>query len=143
MTKISKCCEFTEETLEHGNDTEILLVKKETSDKLREYSYSRIQLQPEENDHVNFDTAHCQGLKKSIGNLGCIHHNSAIAYNTTATGDSLRHAIVNKPGIVTITTKDHHGNLVKTGHSLLESELQATNGDRIIPAITDQQKWNF
>ena len=143
LTKISKCCEFTEETLEHGNDTEILLVKKETSDKLREYSYSRIQLQPEENDHVNFDTAHCQGLKKSIGNLGCIHHNSAIAFNTTATGDSLRHAIVNKPGIVTITTKDHHGNLVKTGHSLLESELQATNGDRIIPAITDQQNGTF
>lgn len=143
LTKIQSCCEFTEETLEHGNDTEILLVKKEMSDKLREYSYSRIQQQPEENDYVNFDTAHCQGLKKSIGNLGCIHYNSAIGYNTTATGDSLRHAIVNKPGVVTITTKDHHGNLVKTGHSQIESELQATNGDRIIPAITDQQNGTF
>lgn len=143
LSKIQSCCEFTEETLEHGNDTEILLVKKEMSDKLREYSYSRIQQQPEENDYVNFDTAHCQGLKKSIGNLGCIHYNSAIGYNTTATGDSLRHAIVNKPGVVTITTKDHHGNLVKTGHSQIESELQARNGDRIIPAITDQQNGTF
>lgn len=143
LTKINNCCEFTEETLEHGNDTEILLVKKEMSDKLREYSYSRIQQQPEENDYVNFDTAHCQGLKKSIGNLGCINYNSAIAFNTTATGDSLRHAFVNKPGVVTITTKDHRGNLVKTGHSQIESELTATNGDRIIPAITDQQNGTF
>lgn len=143
LTKINSCCEFTDETLEHGNDTEILLVKKEMSDKLREYSYSRIQQQPEENDYMNFDTAHCQGLKKSIGNLGCIHYNSAIAFNTTATGDSLRHAVVNKPGVITITTKDHHGNLVKTGHSLIESELTATNGDRIIPAITDQQNGTY
>ncbi|XP_045203980.1 tripartite motif-containing protein 2-like isoform X4 [Mercenaria mercenaria] len=143
ITKINHCCEFTEDTLENGSDTEVLLLQKEMSGKLQEYASGLTRTEPEENDFVGFDTAHCQGLKKSLGTLGYIKNNSAIAYNTTATGEGLRHAYVNKPGVIIITTKDCHGDHVKVGQALIDSELQATNGDRIIPAITDQQNGTY
>ncbi|XP_052795096.1 tripartite motif-containing protein 3-like isoform X2 [Mya arenaria] len=143
VNKINNSCDFTEETLSHGSSSEILLVRKEMSQKLHDLSTSVVRKEPEENEYVSFDTAHCQGLKKSVGTLGYIRHNCAVAYNTTATGEGLRHAIVNKPAVITISTKDKNGELVKTSHSLVDSELTASNGDRIIPAITDQQNGTY
>ena len=143
ITKISNSCEITEDTVEHGNETDTLLVRKEMADKLKEFSCDTVRKQPEENEFVAFDTAHFQGLKKSLGSLGYIKKNSAVGFNTTATGEGLRHAYVNKPGVITITTKDCHGNLVKVGQALIDSELTASNGDRIIPAITDQQNGTY
>lgn len=143
ITKMNTCCEFTEETIEHGTDTEILLVRKEMASKLQEFGIGSIRREPEENEFVGFDTAHCQGLKKSLGNLGYVKNNSAVAYNSTATGEGLKHAYVNKPAVITITTKNHNGDLVKVGQALIDSELQASNGDRIIPAITDQQNGTY
>lgn len=143
ITRIKSCCEFTEETLEHGSDTEILLVRKEMSTKLMEFGTGMVRKEPEENEFVAFDSSQCQGLKKSVGNLGYIKNSCAVAFNTSATGEGLKHAVVNKPGVITITTKDRMGNLVKCGQSVIESELTASNGDRIIPAITDQQNGTY
>lgn len=139
IERIKECCEVTEETLTDGSDSDILLVRKEMSQKLQEFAAGVIRKEPEENEFIDFDTAHCQGLMKSLGTLGYIKTNSAIAFNTTATGEGLKHAYVNKPGVIMISTKDCHGNLVKVGNAVIDSELQASNGDRIIPAITDQQ----
>lgn len=143
MTRINNCCELTQDTVEHGSDTEILLVQKEMSAKLKDLGADPVRREPEENEFVGFDTAHCQGLKKSLGNLGYIKNNNAIAYKSSATGEGLKHAYVNKPGVITIRTKDYHGDLVKVGQGLIDSELQASNGDRIIPAITDQQNGTY
>lgn len=143
ISRITNCCEFTEDTIEHGSDTEILLVRKEMSSKLAEFSSGMVRKEPEENEYVSFDAAHCQGLKKSVGNLGYIKNSCAVAFSTTATGEGLKHAVVNKPAVITITTKDRNGDLVKCGQSVIESELTASNGDRIIPAITDQQNGTY
>ncbi|KAL3880230.1 hypothetical protein ACJMK2_032479 [Sinanodonta woodiana] len=143
LTRIGNCCEFTEDTIGHGSETEILFVKKEMADKLRDFAGLKLQYQPEENECLLFDTAHFQGLKKSMSNLGYIRSNSAVAFETTATGDGLKTAYVNRPAIITITTKDRNGELVKIGQACIESELKAANGDRIIPAISDQYNGSY
>ncbi|XP_052276949.1 tripartite motif-containing protein 2-like isoform X2 [Dreissena polymorpha] len=143
ISRINTCCAFTEDTLSSGSDSEILLVKKEMCHKLHDLSTNLIRKEPEENEFISFDNSQCQGLKKSIGNMGYIRNNSAVAFNSVATGEGLRHAVVNKPAIIAITTKDRKGDLVKIGQSVIDSELTASNGDRIIPAITDQQNGTY
>ena len=143
ISQVNDCCEFTEKSMSMGSDSEILLVTKEMTQKLHDLTTNLVRKEPEENEFVSFDTAHCQGLKKSVGTLGYIKHNCAVAHNTTATGEGLKHAVVNKPAVITISTKDKNGDLVKHGQSVIEAELTATNGDRIIPAITDQQNGTY
>ncbi|XP_066514851.1 tripartite motif-containing protein 2 [Hoplias malabaricus] len=115
-------CNFTEQALSHGSEAEVLLVKKQMSERLGELASQELPLRPEENGQLEF-LAETEGLKKSIHNLGAIVTTSAVSGETVATGEGLRHCAAGRPTSVTITTKDKDGGLCRTGGALLTAEL--------------------
>lgn len=144
LSRISNCCEVTEDALEHGKETAILVVKKEVTEKLQELGSMNINYQPEENEFLEFDNSCFQSLKKSIVNLGHIITNSAVGFETTATGDGLKYSYIGKYSTVSVTTKDRKGELVKLGHATIEAELLNLNKDIIIePHITDHKNGTY
>ncbi|KAL5011363.1 hypothetical protein ScPMuIL_009914 [Solemya velum] len=143
LNRINNCCDLTEDTLKYGNETEILLVKKEMAEKLRELGSLKVQQQPEENEVINLDIPNLQGLKKSINICGTLQSNSAVAFETTAAGDGLKLCYLCHPTLLTITSKDRNGELIKTGNASITSEIIASNGDIIIPAIADQHSGTY
>ncbi|XP_057187213.1 tripartite motif-containing protein 2 isoform X1 [Triplophysa rosa] len=120
-------CSFTEQTLNHGSEAEVLLVKKQMSERLDELANQVLPLQPEENNQLDF-LVETEGLRKSIHNLGAIVTTNAIAAETVATGDGMRHCVVGQPTSVTITTKDRDGSLCRAGNALLTADLSASDG---------------
>ncbi|TRY95320.1 hypothetical protein DNTS_021508 [Danionella cerebrum] len=127
---IHSSCRFTQEALNHGSEAEVLLVKKQMSERLEELTNQELQLQPEENNHLDF-LIETEGLHKSIHNLGAIISTNAVATETVATGEGLRHCIVRQPTSVTITTKDREGNLCRTGNALLVADLCGSDGSSV------------
>lgn len=123
-------CSFTEQALNHGSEAEVLLVKKQMSERLDELANQVLPLQPEENNQLDF-LVETEGLRKSIHNLGAIVTTNAIAAETVATGDGLRHCVVGQPTSVTITTKDRDGALCRTGNALLTADLSASDGTTV------------
>ncbi|XP_030643532.1 tripartite motif-containing protein 2 [Chanos chanos] len=124
---LSSSCSFTEHALSHGSEAEVLLVKKQMSERLSELANQELPLQPEENNQLEF-VVETEGLRKSIHNLGAIVTTNAVASETVATGEGLRHCAVGRPTSITVTTKDKDGELCRTGNALLTAELSAADG---------------
>ncbi|XP_038675023.1 tripartite motif-containing protein 2-like [Scyliorhinus canicula] len=140
--RIRSSSEFTEQALSQGSETEVLLVKKQMSETLNELAGQDFPLQPQENDHLDL-RVETDGVKKSIQNLGVLITTSAIAQQTVATGEGLRHALVGQPTTVTVTTKDKDGELVKTGNAILQAEITAPDGSFAEGEIVDNRNGTY
>uniref|UniRef100_A0A4W3I455 Tripartite motif-containing protein 2 n=1 Tax=Callorhinchus milii TaxID=7868 RepID=A0A4W3I455_CALMI len=139
---IRSSCSFTEQALNHGTETEVLLVKKQMGDRLNELAVQEFPLQPQENDQLEF-VVETEGLKKSIHNLGTIITTNAVAYETVATGEGLRQCVIGQPTSVTITTKDKDGELVKTGNACLSAEISSPDGSVVDGEILDNKNGTY
>ena len=143
LASIKSCCEFTENALRHGNQTEILLVRKEMSEKMTQLCSEDFCQSPEENDHLVFNDNDIKNIKKHIKSAGSVQSNSAIAFETVACGEGLKRCYVNVPTTVNITTKDRNGSLIKVGHSSLSAEITASGGELFIPEIIDHRNGSY
>ncbi|KAL7982021.1 hypothetical protein Chor_001078 [Crotalus horridus] len=139
---IKSCSNFTTQALSHGTETEVLLVKKQMSDKLNELADQEFPLQPRENDQLDF-IVETEGLKKSIHNLGTILTTNAVASETVATGEGLKQTVIGQPMSVTITTKDKDGELCKTGNAYLTAELSTPDGSVADGEILDNKNGTY
>ncbi|KAG7262928.1 hypothetical protein CRUP_018931 [Coryphaenoides rupestris] len=127
---IHSSCNFTEQALSHGGEAEVLLVRKQMSERLQGLALQELPLRPAENHQLDFH-AETEGLRKSIHNLGGIATTSAVAAHTVATGEGLRQCAVGVAMSVTVTTKDKDGELCKTGNAALSAELLDADGDSV------------
>uniref|UniRef100_A0A8C6PM95 Tripartite motif-containing protein 2 n=2 Tax=Nothobranchius furzeri TaxID=105023 RepID=A0A8C6PM95_NOTFU len=139
---INSSCNFTEQALSHGTDAEVLLVKKQMGERLIELANQELPLQPGENDQLDF-RVETDGLKKSIHNLGSVTTTNAVAFETVATGEGLRHCVVGVPTSVTITTKDKDGGLCKMGNAIITAEISSSDGSKGDGEIVDNENGTF
>ena len=141
--KITNCCNFTEETLKNGSDTEILLIKTEMSDKLKELGSLKLQYQPEENECLVFDHTNFNSLRKSLSQVGNVNSNSAISFETSATGEGLKMCYPARTTCVSVITKDRKGELIKTGYASLSAEIKDEEGNAVSLSVTDHQNGTY
>uniref|UniRef100_A0A665W8U1 Tripartite motif-containing protein 2 n=1 Tax=Echeneis naucrates TaxID=173247 RepID=A0A665W8U1_ECHNA len=139
---INSSCNFTEQALSHGTEAEVLLVKKQMSERLLELASQELPLQPGENDQLDF-LVETDGLKKSIHNLGTIVTTNAVASESVATGEALRHCTVGIPTSITITTKDKDGELCKTGNAVITAEISSPDGSKGDGDILDNKNGTY
>ena len=144
LEKMQSSCDFTADSLEHGNETEILLLKKEMSQKLEELALHKLRFMPEQNDFLLFDDTSLQSVKKSLCMLGSLHTSSAVAHETIASGEGLRQCYVGRPSVITVTTKDRNGDLVKCGFAPVTALLTADGSeDKVQPVVTDNRTGTY
>uniref|UniRef100_A0A1A7XAE6 Tripartite motif-containing protein 2 n=1 Tax=Iconisemion striatum TaxID=60296 RepID=A0A1A7XAE6_9TELE len=139
---INSSCNFTEQALSHGTEAEVLLVKKQMGERLIELANQELPLQPGENDQLDF-RVETDGLKKSIHNLGSVITTNAVAFETVATGEGLRHCVVGVPTSVTITTKDKDGGLCKMGNAVITAEISSSDGSKGDGEIVDNENGTY
>ncbi|KAL1023491.1 hypothetical protein UPYG_G00041440 [Umbra pygmaea] len=139
---INSTCTFTEQALSHGTEAEVLLVKKQMSERLNELARQELPLQPGENDQLDF-LVESEGLKKSIHNLGTIVTTNAVASETVATGEGLRQCVAGLPTSVTITTKDKDGELCKMGNAVITAEITTPDGSVCEGEILDNKNGTY
>ncbi|KAL7405235.1 hypothetical protein ABVT39_025644 [Epinephelus coioides] len=139
---INSSCNFTEQALSHGTEAEVLLVKKQMSERLIELASQELPLQPGENDQLDF-LVETEGLKKSIHNLGTILTTNAVASETVATGEGLRHCVVGVPTSITITTKDKDGELCKMGNAVITADMSSSDGSKGEGEILDNKNGTY
>lgn len=139
---INSSCSFTEQALSQGSEAEVLLVKKQMSERLGKLAGLELPLQPEENDQLDF-LIEAEGLRKSIHNLGTIITTNAVAFETVASGEGLRQCIVGHPTSITITTKDKDGELCKTGNAILTAEICTPDGSAADGEILDNKNGTY
>ncbi|KAM6145441.1 LOW QUALITY PROTEIN: tripartite motif-containing protein 3 [Phoenicopterus ruber ruber] len=122
---ILSSCAFTEQALHHGTATEVLLVKKQMSERLSELASQEFPEHPHENAQLDY-VVETEGVRKSIL-TGVLITTSATA-QTVATGEGLRHAVVGQPSSLSVTTKDKDGELVRSGSASLRFQVTAPDG---------------
>ncbi|XP_016424246.1 tripartite motif-containing protein 3-like [Sinocyclocheilus rhinocerous] len=101
---IQSSCSFTEQALNHGSPTEVLLVQKQMGERMGVLARHAFPEQPHENGHLDCQVE-TEGLRRSIQNLGVLLTTSAVGHTSVATGEGLRHAVVGQNATVTVTTK--------------------------------------
>ncbi|XP_051939367.1 tripartite motif-containing protein 2 isoform X1 [Hippocampus zosterae] len=139
---IRSSCDFTEQALSHGGEAEVLLVKKQMSERLAELAAQELPLRPGENDQLDC-RLETEGVKKSIHNLGSVVTTNAVASETVATGEGLRHCVAGVPTSITVTTKDKDGGLCKMGNAVLTAEISAADGSKGDGEILDNKNGTY
>ncbi|XP_075887793.1 tripartite motif-containing protein 3b isoform X2 [Nelusetta ayraudi] len=126
---IQSSCSFTEQALNHGSATEVLLVQKQMSERVTALARHDFPERPHQNAHLDC-LVETEGLRRSIQNLGVLLTTAAVAHTSVATGEGLRHAATGQHHTVTVTTKDKEGELVRTGNAVLKAEITSADGSR-------------
>lgn len=91
-----------------------------------------------------FDERDASAAKKSVLNVGCVRSNSAIAFETSASGDGLKQCVVGRQAVVSVTTKDRKGALVQVGHSMLDAEIMCVATSAIhLPEVLDHKNGTY
>nr|XP_013810663.1 PREDICTED: tripartite motif-containing protein 3 [Apteryx mantelli mantelli] len=139
---ILSSCAFTEQALHHGTETEVLLVKKQMSERLSELASQEFPEHPHENDQLDY-VVETDGVRKSILNLGVLITTSATAHKTVATGEGLRHAVVGQPSSLSVTTKDKDGELVRSGSASLRFQVTAPDGSAAESEVLDNKNGTY
>ncbi|XP_073674344.1 tripartite motif-containing protein 3 [Garra rufa] len=139
---IQSNCSFTEQALNHGSPTEVLLVQKQMGERMGVLARHAFPEQPHENGHLDCQVE-TEGLRRSIQNLGVLLTTSAVGHTSVATGEGLRHAVVGQNTTVTVTTKDKEGELVKTGNAALRAQISGPDGTVTEPDVTDNKNGTY
>ncbi|NXX78140.1 TRIM3 protein, partial [Urocolius indicus] len=139
---IVSSCAFTEQALHHGTATEVLLVKKQMSERLNELASRDFPEHPHENAQLDY-VAETDGVRKSILNLGVLVTTSATAHETVATGEGLRHAVVGQASSLSVTTKDKDGELVRSGSASLSFRVTAPDGGSAEAEVQDNKNGTY
>jgi tripartite motif-containing protein 2/3 len=95
--------QLSDEVLRHGNETEVLVVKKMLSDRLEELHSTKIRQDPEENDVVYFN-AQEETMLKAIQTLGSVKVSSAYAALSCVVG-GLKRVPHGKKSSFTVNTR--------------------------------------
>ncbi|XP_051521404.1 tripartite motif-containing protein 3-like [Myxocyprinus asiaticus] len=139
---IQSNCSFTEQALNHGSPTEVLLVQKQMGERMGVLARHSFPEQPHENGHLDCQVE-TEGLRRSIQNLGVLLTTSAVGHTSVATGEGLRHAVVGQNTTVTVTTKDKDSELVKTGNAVLRAQITGPDGTVTETEITDNKNGTY
>uniref|UniRef100_A0A9J7X6E2 RING-type E3 ubiquitin transferase n=1 Tax=Cyprinus carpio carpio TaxID=630221 RepID=A0A9J7X6E2_CYPCA len=139
---IQSNCSFTEQALNHGSPTEVLLVQKQMGERMGALARHAFPEQPHENSHLDCQVE-TEGLRRSIQNLGVLLTTSTVGHTSVATGEGLRHAVVGQNTTVTVTTKDKDGELVKTGNAALRAQISGADGTVTVTDITDNKNGTY
>jgi tripartite motif-containing protein 2/3 len=106
-------CEFVEKALEHGSDTEILLVKKQVGDRLADYGEKmEVVRDPAENEYLVYLPGSPEEVENLMGRWSVVTSSSAICGKTCAVGGGMKKCLTGRPSYVTVTTRDWQGNVV-------------------------------
>lgn len=87
----------------------------------------RLVLQAETNPLLSFEQQGFDSLREMVRSAGCVCNNAAVPYRTTAAGDALNCCVAGEPTLVTVTTRDRNGDLVKTGFAPLVAHISSGN----------------
>ncbi|NXL40851.1 TRIM3 protein, partial [Glaucidium brasilianum] len=139
---ILSSCAFTEQALHHGTAPEVLLVRKQMSERLSELASRPFPEHPHENAQLDY-VVETEGVRKSILNLGVLITTSATAHETVATGEGLRHAVVGQPSSLSVTTKDKDGELVRSGSASLRFQVTAPDGAAAEAEVQDNKNGTY
>lgn len=138
LMNISNTCDFTEGTLEHGSDTQILLVKKQMGERFSQDF--NVQTMPEENNYLVYIDDDITDIKNSLSTLGHVESSSAVSHKTTAAGDGLKQCIVGRETTVNVSTKDRRGNSVRVHPSLFSAQITSLAVSIFLKLINDLPK---
>ncbi|XP_037631411.1 tripartite motif-containing protein 3-like isoform X2 [Sebastes umbrosus] len=139
---IQSSCNFTEQALNHGSATEVLLVQKQMGERVSALARHTFPEQPHENGHLECQVE-TDGLRRSIQNLGVLITTGTVGHTSVATGEGLRHALVGQHTTVTVTTKDKDGDLVKTGNAVLRAKIISADGACTEAEVADNKNGTY
>jgi tripartite motif-containing protein 2/3 len=137
LETIDSCCELTENAVKHGNETDILLVKKEMSEKFTVLASPKKQFLPDENDLLVLLYTDMIPVEKVLKRFGGVKTNSAIAHETAASGEGLKQCYTGVITTISLMTKDRKGDVTKSGYGIFTAELTASSGKVTIPEVVD------
>ena len=113
------------------------------TERLAQLADMDIQKLPEENDFLAFNDTELKSAKKFLKNLGGVQTNSAVAFETVASGEGLKRCYVGRQALVNITTKDRNGDLVKVGHSSFTAEVASSGGELTAADVMDNKNGTY
>ncbi|KAF2358120.1 B-box-type zinc finger [Trinorchestia longiramus] len=104
---------------------ELVLLKKQFGDRLKEHVNADLPPGPRENALLSFEPAHLDSTLSAVRRVGYVVTNPAVPYTTIASGDNLKQVTVGRRGYITVITRDFKGERVCMGGAELTAAFSS------------------
>lgn len=115
--------DIAEQTVDSGNDAEILLVAKEIGSKLTDFTQMDVRRLVDPEDYPIFQTTNVDVADELIRSIGLVNRRSRSVQDAQLHGESLRYCIVGKNSRLGLSTFNYRGELVTLEPSLISAEM--------------------
>jgi len=135
-------CEFVENIMRYGNEAEIMTVKKLMMTRLHEMQTNQLQVEPEENDVIEFFQQDAT-LKEGIEKFGYLTTSETFPSICTAEGKGCRSAKVGHHTEFLVLAKNRFGKPVARGGDLIVGKLTDPSGISTNVDVTDNNNGTY
>jgi len=128
LADVLTSCEFVDRALDNATSTQLLLVKKQVGEGLKNTPSFEAAV-PIDSDYIELSWERLEDAKDSINSIGSLISSSCIPSLSSAGGEGLRKTTTGKKSSISLTTRDSSGHTTP-GPSLAEitCQIEAVGG---------------
>jgi len=128
LADVLTSCEFVDRAIDNASSTQLLLVKKQVGEGLKNSSNCEASL-PIDTDYVELSWDGLDAAKETINSIGTLISSSCIPSLSSAGGEGLRKTLTGRKSSISLTTRDCSGNMTP-GPSLsqITCQIEAVGG---------------
>ena len=131
LGNLNSSIDFTENLLRHGNEAEVMIVKKQMTQRLQELNNVKLEYLPLEDDLIDY-TFSTDGFRQALEHIGEVKVYHAYPPYCFATGVGVHRAKAGVEAVFLVTMKDRMNEVYSGAGEKINVSIQPPDGEPVL-----------
>ncbi|EDO47715.1 predicted protein [Nematostella vectensis] len=136
LGNLNSSIDFTENALRHGNEAEVMLVRKQMTARLKDLNQTKLEYEPLEDEVIDY-TLNADEFRKAIERMGTVKVYHAYPRFCYASGVGIQRAKIGLEAVFLVTAKDRMNEVFSGGGETVKVVVEPPEGDEYEGSVID------
>ncbi|XP_020903826.1 E3 ubiquitin-protein ligase TRIM71 [Exaiptasia diaphana] len=136
LGNLTSSIDFTENALRHGNEAEVMLVRKQMTARLQDLNHVKLEYDPLEDEFIDYELKPDE-FRNAIQKMGTVKMYHAYPRFCYATGVGLQRAKIGLEAVFLVTAKDRMNEIYSGGGEAMKVVVSPPEGDKYEGKVID------
>lgn len=129
LGNLTSSIDFTENALRHGNEAEVMLVRKQMTARLQDLNHVKLEYDPLEDEFIDYELKPDE-FRDAIQKMGTVKMYHAYPRFCYATGVGIQRAKIGLEAVFVVTAKDRMNEIFSGGGEPVKVVVSPPEGDK-------------
>lgn len=129
LGNLTSSIDFTENALRHGNEAEVMLVRKQMTARLQDLNVVKLEYEPLEDESIDYEL-NPDEFRTAIERMGTVKMYHAYPRFCYATGVGIHRAKIGLESVFVVTAKDRMNEIFSGGGELVKVSVTPPEGEK-------------